>query len=167
MKQMLLKRIKKLFENIESTITTVIVLALAGGSIGILALSKKALNIFLHLANIPTPLWATIALVLLCVLYMYLRGNQYFQRKVPYHHPKEELIPVGSFKWMVRHANQNVLNIEGLPYCSEHECSFIPRDSNWACPISGCKSNVSKYDLDSVGVAASSIIESLIRQKKC
>lgn len=69
MKEWLIKRIKKLFENIESTITTVIVLALLSGSIGILALSKKALNVFLQIANIPTPLWATIVLVLLVTVY--------------------------------------------------------------------------------------------------
>ena len=73
MQQWLKKRLIKLFENIESTITTVIVFALIGGAIGILALSKKALNCFLHIVNTPTSLWATIALVLLLGGYIYLK----------------------------------------------------------------------------------------------
>lgn len=166
LKEMLLKGIKTIFGDTRQTIVSIIVIAVVGGSSSLLCLSKTTLDFCLQLLRTPIPLWATIFLILLCGLYMYLKGNQYFQKKRSYH-PQEDLIPVGKFKWKVLHANRQVLNIEGLPYCSEHECSFIPRDSNWACPISGCKSNVSKYDLDSVRVAASSIIESLIRQKKC
>lgn len=77
MQQWLKKRLTKLFENIESIITTVIVFALISGAIGILALSKKALNCFLHIVNTPTPLWATIALVLLLGGYIYLKKPKF------------------------------------------------------------------------------------------
>ncbi len=160
-KEWLIIRLKKAGENIESTLSQIFFLALFGGSLAILALSKKALYFVLQLANTATPLWATIALILLCGLYMYLKGNRYFQRKVPYH-TSEDLITVGLFKWKVLHAKGHVLKIDGLPYCPEHECVFIPRDTNWVCPIDGCKSILSQYDLEKVKVAASSIIENLI-----
>ena len=139
------------------------------GIIGIPVLISWAtgtLDVLLQILKSPTPLWATIALIPLCVLYMNLKENRYSQRKVPYHYPKEELISVGLFKWKVSHANGRVVNIGGLPYCIEHECSFISRNGNWGCPISGCKSILSRYDLDKVRVTASSIIENLIKNKK-
>ena len=85
---------------------------------------------------------------------------------LPCHDLTDVLMLIGSFKWKVRHYNQTVLNIEGLPYCTKHECSFVSRQSHWVCPIIDCNSGVSKYDLDKVKVAASSIIKSLIEQKK-
>ncbi|MEW6614291.1 MAG: hypothetical protein AB1401_02310 [Thermodesulfobacteriota bacterium] len=71
----MIKRIKKLFENIESTITTLIVLFLLSSSVGILAVSKKALNFFLQTINIPTPLYITIIL-LVVVLILHLKARK-------------------------------------------------------------------------------------------
>lgn len=51
-----------------------VLLILAGG--GVVALSKTALTWVTHTANILTPLWATISLVLLCCLYIYLKTRQ-------------------------------------------------------------------------------------------
>jgi hypothetical protein len=80
--------------------------------------------------------------------------------------PTEDLIAVGLFKWKVLHTNGQVLKINGLPYCIEHENLFIPRDSDWVCPIPGCKSILSNYDLNKMKVAASGNIENLMRSKK-
>jgi hypothetical protein len=80
--------------------------------------------------------------------------------------PVEDLITVGLFKWKVLHNNGQVLKIYGFPYCIEHECLFIPRDNDWVCPISGCKSILSNYDFNKVKVAASNVIENFISSKK-
>jgi hypothetical protein len=77
MKEWLKRRIKKAAENIESTLTQIFLLALCGGSIAILAFSKKALNFVLQLSSISTPLWATISLILLCGLYASLKLRRY------------------------------------------------------------------------------------------
>ena len=77
MKEWLTRRIRKAGENIESTLTQIFFLALCGGSIVILAFSKKALNFFLQFLNISTPLWATISLILLCGLYASLKLRRY------------------------------------------------------------------------------------------
>lgn len=77
MQEWLIRRIKKAGENIESTLTQIFFLALLGGSVAILALSKKALSFALQLAITATPLWATISLTLLCCLYVYLRTQSY------------------------------------------------------------------------------------------
>ena len=73
MREWLIQRVKKAGENIESTLTNILLLALAGGSLGILAFSKKALSFFLQILATPTPVWATILLVLLCYLYIHIR----------------------------------------------------------------------------------------------
>jgi hypothetical protein len=89
MRAWLKERIKKAFENTESTITSVIVLALFGGSAAILAVYKKALGFFLQILTTPTPLWATILLIPLCYLYIYLK-----LRKTPLSSiPLQQLLP--------------------------------------------------------------------------
>ena len=83
MKEWQLKRIKKAGENIESTITQIILVALIGGTATIITFSKTALNFVLQLLNIPTPLWATILLVLLCFIYIYLKLRLYRKSQQP------------------------------------------------------------------------------------
>ena len=52
----------------------VVCLILAGG--GLWILTNTAITWVLQIANIPTPLWATILLILLCGLYIYLKTQQ-------------------------------------------------------------------------------------------
>jgi hypothetical protein len=51
----------------------VVGLILAGGGLEIL--TKKVITTVIQIANTPSPLWATISLVLLCVLYTYLKAG--------------------------------------------------------------------------------------------
>ena len=76
MKEWLLKHIKKIAERIETKVIDIILLALFGGTLGVLAFSETALDYFLLILNTPTPLWATIALVLLSGLYIYLKPSK-------------------------------------------------------------------------------------------
>jgi hypothetical protein len=116
--------------------------------------------------NIPLWLSCVLSSGLLLVMLFVLRYKDKKMRKVPHCHPIKDLIAVGMFKWKVEHANGQVLKINGLPYCMEHECLFIPRDSDWVCPVPGCKSILSNYDLNKVKVAASNNIENLMRGNK-
>ena len=75
-KEKLLNSIKTIFGDTRQAIVSIIVLALVGGSSGLLYLSKTALDFFLQLLRIPTPLWAAILLVLLCCLYIYLKTHK-------------------------------------------------------------------------------------------
>jgi len=117
------------------------------------------------------PLWGTIVICIVPVLLaVSIRGlidkNRQSQGNIPYNRTEEDLITVGRFKWKVLHANGHIRHISGLPYCIEHEYQLIPRDTDWVCPKPGCKSILSNYDLDKVRVAAFSIIENVIRNKK-
>ena len=130
MKEWLIKRIKKLFENIESTITTVIVLALLGSSIGILALSKKALNVFLQIANIPTPLWATIVLVLLLTVYIKMKKSL----SSPASNYIIKYFTIGKFKWKTKIYDYGSFEVEEYPFCVTHDLQFIYGDRSKYCP---------------------------------
>ncbi len=169
MKQWLLKRIKKLFENTESTITTVIVLALLGGSAGILALSKKALTFFLQISNISTPLWATISLILLCCLYTYLKASKYSKKNLPLDTSLANaiLIEIGNFKWNVTILEDNKFEIHPIPYCKVHETRFVPFKEVYICPAYqlGCGSIIKKIDLKLQYDVAYSFIEHKIKNK--
>lgn len=173
MKQWLLKRIKKLFENTESTITTVIVLALLGGSAGILALSKKALTFFLQISNIPTPIWATILLVLLGCLYIYLK----LRRSLSYSEsPPEtqaqnarlEYITIGDHKWQIAIFKNGSFSVDKYPFCKKHDLKFIYRHNYIYCPEvdkGNCKNEIHDNDQFKTYETAKSYIEKEIRNR--
>ena len=80
----------------------VVGLIIAGGGVAIL--TKTALTWLTQIANIPTPLWATIVLILLCCLYAYLKLRQY-QRSYKPPNLQEELREEFGVYWN----NQNKL----------------------------------------------------------
>ena len=75
-KATLLKLLKLFADYILQAIVGYVVvgLILAGG--GVYLLTKIGLNWVIQIANISTPLWATIALILLSVLYTHLRAKR-------------------------------------------------------------------------------------------
>lgn len=166
MKQWLIQRIKKLFENIESTITTIIVLALLGGSIGILALSKKALTVFLQIANIPTPLWVTIVLVLLVVGYIKIKKSS------PSSDPNYIIryFPIDNLKWKVKVYDHGYFEVDKISICLEHDLPLIHENIYYYCPEfrkKNCKITINHNEYSSVFETAKSYIDKEIRNKKC
>ena len=163
MKQWLIRRIKKLFENIESTITTVIVLALLS-SIGILALSKKALNFFLQIANIPTPLWATIVLVLLVIVYIKMKK---FSPSSDLNY-KIEYFTVENLKWKTKIYNDGDFVVERISICKEHDLPLINGNIVYYCPESlkyNCKNKIDYNSYSILYENAKSYIDKEIRNK--
>ncbi|MEK6582751.1 MAG: hypothetical protein AABY50_09145 [Nitrospirota bacterium] len=146
-----------------------IVVALILASGGILSLSKTALNIFLQIVNIPTPLWATTLLLLLCGLYSYLK-----QRKNPesYEPPNYKLcyFTIGNYKWEVKVYKSGYFKVNEYPFCVKHDLRFIFGSNEKYCPGTEnerCNNNLPKYDEFKVFEAAKSIIENKIRNKQC
>ncbi len=165
MKQWLIKRIKKLFENIESTITTVIVLAILGGSIGILASSKKALNIFLQIVNIPTPLWATIVLVFLVITYIKMKKSSpssNLNYKIKY-------FTIDNLKWKTKIFHENYFEVDKISICREHDLPLIHENIYYYCPEfrkKNCKIMIDHNDYSFIYETAKSYIDKEIRNNK-
>ena len=72
-KELITKTLKAIGVDTRQAIIGVIVVSLVGGYSGLLYLSKTALEISLLFLNTQTPLWATISLIVLCCLYIYLQ----------------------------------------------------------------------------------------------
>ena len=83
MKEFLTKILKIIASDIRQALFPAILLFLVGGIGGLLLLSEKALDFLKQSANIPTPLWATISLILLCGLYTYLTARRRNLQKPP------------------------------------------------------------------------------------
>jgi hypothetical protein len=173
MREWLKQRIKKLFENTESTITNIFLLALFGGSATILAVSKKALSAFLQIATTPTPLWATISLVLLVCLYIYIKLRQSHSSYVSpseYHptDPQLEYITVGEYKWQVAIFNNGAFSVDQYPYCIKHDLKFIFKSDGKYCPEvdkGNCDSKISERNQFNTYETAKSYIEKEIRNR--
>lgn len=164
MKQWLIRRIKKLFENIESTITTVIGLALLS-SIGILALSKKALNFFLQIANIPTPLWATIVLVLLVAVYIKIANST----SKP---PKNKIFFIDDkgYRWKVTTKPNGSYEVHDIPFCINHDRLFVYDVDKYICTHDEkgklCINSIEEGAREALHKSAISLAEKTIRDKK-
>lgn len=159
---------KKLFENIESAITTVIFLALVGGSIGILAFSKKALNYFLQIANTPTPLWATIVLVALCCGYIYLKWQKSLQssNNLPY---SIKYFTIDNLKWKIKIFRKDYFEVERIAICEEHDIPLINGNIVYYCPESlknNCKNKIDNSQYSMLYAHAKSYIDKEVRNKK-
>jgi hypothetical protein len=136
-------RIKKLFENTESTITNIILLALFGGSATFLAFSKKALYVFLQIATTPTPLWATILLVILVFLYIRKRFRIRYSSfaSIPASSEsattpkyKIEYFTVGYYKWETKIYRKDYFEVDKYPICSKHDLPLIYDNFTYQCP---------------------------------
>jgi len=73
---MIIKILKAILCDARRTIIGVIVLALLGGTTGVLYLSRTALDFSIAILTTPTPLWATIAMVFLLGVYIHLRSRR-------------------------------------------------------------------------------------------
>jgi hypothetical protein len=76
LKQTLFKLLKSVFGDLRRAVISIIVVALVAAGGGILSISTTVLNYSILIANTPTPLWVTIALVLLLGLYIGLRKRK-------------------------------------------------------------------------------------------
>jgi len=98
MKQLLLRTIATFFGDARKTIFSVLILAALGGTAGVLSLSKTIADFFRQIATTPTPLWVTIAAVLLCFGYTYYihRRSRPTSTEPP---PNEPLIEAFGVYW--------------------------------------------------------------------
>ena len=173
MKQWLLNRIKKIFENTESAITAVIVVALLGGSAGILALSKNALYYFLQIVNIPTPLWVTTALVIVSCGYIYAKFLKYPTKlnQADQESKTRQVVKyfsIGNYKWKTIIYESDSFEVDEYPFCIKHDLRFIFGGDGKYCPGTEkerCNNKLSKYDEFKIYQSAKSIIENKVRNK--
>jgi hypothetical protein len=76
MKQLLIKILKTLFADMRKSIMSIILGSALLSVGGVYLFAKNVWNLFLSTMQSPTPLWATIALVFLVGVYIYLKKSK-------------------------------------------------------------------------------------------
>jgi hypothetical protein len=76
MQQKLIQTLKTIIADVRQAYVPVILLSLIGGTGTVFYFYERALTSTIQIANIPTPLWATIALLAICYLYINLKVSQ-------------------------------------------------------------------------------------------
>jgi hypothetical protein len=169
LKETLLKLLKVIVADIRRSIIGIIVAGLILAAGGLHLLSKTVLNFSTQLLCTPTPLWVTIALILLCGLYMHLRVQRNLSEKVPSNPPaKTILIEVGRFKWKIDIYQTGEFKIHSAPYCRIHETRLIDYQRLYSCQDfgkDGCTSVIKKTELNLQFDIAHSFIEHRLRNK--
>ena len=104
--------IKTLFSDVRQAIVGGLVLAVFGSIGGILYLSKAALSFSIAIVNTPTPLWASIALVLLLGLYIWLTLKKFHESS---HSSTKK--PIKNNPEFIFHNNLLWLPNDNSPFC--------------------------------------------------
>lgn len=162
----MLKRLTGYIAKFLSTLLNNILATILVAVIGIPILVSWAtgtLNILLQILISPTPLWATIALVVLCCAYIYLRVSRKNQNP-----SKELLYPVENFKWKVSINQNGNFKIDSTPYCKDHDLKLIESINGkiHQCPEPHCRTisepslTIRRYEI------AKRYIEKAIRDKE-
>jgi len=138
-----LKKLLKLFSgDIRQAIVSYIVvsLILAGG--GVMILTKTMRDLVIQIANIQSPIWATISLVLLSCLYTYLKVNQYYKKKFPSISPRQnfclpDFFDYNGASWKIIYLPNQKIKVDFPSYCIQHHLQHIQEVHNYICPECG------------------------------
>lgn len=169
MKQKLTRILKIIISDARQAYVPAILLFVVGGTGSIFLLYEKALTWSIQTINTPTPLWATIALVLLCCGYIYLKAQQHIPKTSPLDNPPTTLlVEIGNFKWQTDIIENGSFKIHPIPYCKTHEIKHVSHQNIYICPAIqlGCKSIIEKSDLKLQQDVANSFIEHMRKNKK-
>lgn len=130
---------KTIVSDIRQSIVGIIVGAAVVTYGGLLAISKTVLSFSIQIAKIPTPLWVTIVLALLCGVYIHLtvvrhRPLSASRNKVSKVPTKTISIEVWGFKWRANIYSDNAYVVDKMPFCPEHDLRFIYFNEFYQCP---------------------------------
>jgi hypothetical protein len=162
MQEVLLKNIKRIYVHIESCIVQVVFLSFVAAYGGLLVVSKKVSDFSLQLANTPTPLWATIALSVLCCYYMWQKKSS----KNPSTSYVTHLYKIEKFKWKVHIYKNGKFSVDDIPYCPNHDLQFVSARNGEVFYCPECKGIVVNENIRFDNKAAISIIERAVMRRE-
>lgn len=174
MQEVLRAYIKKVFSDLHNVIVGILLLAaLSGGGIYIFFQS-----LWLQLKSImqsPTPLWATIALILLCCSYIHVRVCRKLEKlnqsgqSIESPPSQTKYYTIGDFIWEVEvHAN-GYFEVNQYPLCAKHSLRLIYGNYGKYCPEvlnKNCTNTLNKKDEFRTYESAKSIIENKIKNEQ-
>lgn len=133
MRKPLYSWLKRLFSDAHSAIIGIILVSLLAGGTGIYFFLKNLWNELIKIAQFPTPLLATIALVLLSGGYIYLRTRRIHSSSTP----KEIMFECRNLKWKIIVKSNSDYKIEFMPYCIIH-------GKSWSNAMIGIRARMNK-----------------------
>ena len=163
--KLLLKELLKFLSALFRNISAAVVIALIGAPV-LISWATGTLDILFQTIKSPTPLWATIALVLTIIVYTYLKTRSL---QPPKEKPKKiEWFTYCGMKWKVI-IYKDTFELDKIPFCIEHDQQFIYGDKGYRCPGTEsqvCESMMPSEPHDEFYSAVNSMVESNIRNGK-
>lgn len=167
LKKKLKAYIKKLLSDLHSAIVSIAVAALFLAVGGMYIFAKNVWDALAKILQSPTPIWATMFLVLAVLAYIYLKS----QKRYPYkpNNPKIKYFTIGKYKWEVKIYDSGSFSVEKYPYCVDHDLKFIFGNRGKYCPGTErekCNNQISEHDEFKIYESAKSIIERKVRNNE-
>lgn len=154
----------KLFSDSHSVIVSYAIAALLAGSYISLKDVRNAINSALLS---PTPLWVSIALAVIVIIYTYLKSRSF--QEPPKSKPRIEFFTTGKLKWKVTIHSDDWFEVDKYPFCTDHDVQFISSISTKYCPgilRDRCDSELRDKDHFKIYSSVKSMVESEIRNGK-
>jgi len=137
---------------------------------------SQILNYATLFLNIKTPLWATIALIVLCCLYTYIKVAQILSKLNQAGQPSKSppcktiLFTIDDLKWNTKIYDDGHFEVDRISICLQHDLTLIRANIDYYCPEyikKNCNIMIDHIQYDLLYVTAKSYIDKEIRNKKC
>lgn len=169
MKRTLLSWVKPLFADVRSSFVSIAVasIVVAGGG-SLLLVVDNIWNALISAMMSSTPVWASIALALVVIVYTYLKTSHIqASEQAPQEAPKSvtKYFTIGDYKWKTK-IYDDWFGVDKYPFCKTHDLQFIFGTNGKHCPGTEkekCNSILRERDEFKVYESAKSIIENKIR----
>ena len=151
----LIKSLRKFLSTLlHNILVTILVVTI--GVPTLLSWATGTLNILIQTIKLPVPVWATISLVFLCCLYIYLKVTQHYQKTRPSYPPQQyfclpEFFDYNGASWKIISLPDQKIKVDFPSYCIQHHLQHIQEVHNYICPE--CRSDhipVSPYFLKNI-----------------
>lgn len=153
-----------------SAIVGIIVAALFLSIGSIYLFAKNLWTELLKTMQLPTPLWATIILVFVVLVYIYLKATKTFPLSQSSNlNYKVRYFTIGKFKWKTTIYENDYFKVEEYPFCVTHDLQFIYGDRSKYCPGTEkekCNNNIYESDFFHIYESAKSNIDKIVRNKQ-
>ncbi|HIJ78821.1 MAG: hypothetical protein OEY01_07090 [Desulfobulbaceae bacterium] len=160
----LLKELPKLtFVNLLKALFAITVVATIGWLGGIFHVYQTIWTYLKILLQSQTPLWATISLLALSSLWLYLITSH--KKTFRKSSGGTDLFSAMGVKWLVSYQHKSIIHFDENPFCPHHKTRMVGIRDSFVCPQDNCNFKISRQDLAFALTPAKNIVEALILEK--
>lgn len=163
----MLKRLIRELKKFLSTLLHNMFATIAIGLIGVPVLISWAtgtFDILFQTIKSPMPVWATIVLVVLLGLYIYLKTEKSHSRQASVYPVK--YFTVDKYKWKATIYGVENFEVDRTPICLKHDLPLVFTSSYYYCPDSTCENKLRNSEHYNYHSTAKSYIDRELRKNK-